>query len=289
MSNRPNVLLLGASGQIGFGIASILRGCAGEIDLTVSVRENHIPWAIHLFSPCEVVSFDCQLDTPEKLEFSKFDWVINCIGVTKHVPGSNNLRLLTELNTHLPARLADLAERFGVGLIHISTDCVFRGDDSRNYTELTAPDALDNYGRSKAVAEEIRTTGLVLRTSTMGIEFFSNGGLLNWIFSNRNKRIRGFSKAFFTGITSRELGRVVAKIVVRDRTSGLFNLAGPKMSKLQVIQLIDSHFKLNIDIAIDETFWIDRSLDGALFVDTFGFKPRGIGECLFDFSFRGQL
>ena len=56
------------------------------------------------------------------------DVVINCVGIIKQLDSAENLPLLIETNALLPHRLADLSNRYGARLVHISTDCVFSGE-----------------------------------------------------------------------------------------------------------------------------------------------------------------
>ena len=67
------------------------------------------------------------------------------------------LPLLIETNALLPHRLADLSNRYGARLIHISTDCVFsgvKGDATRGESDVVQADATDPYGRNKAARRE---------------------------------------------------------------------------------------------------------------------------------------
>ena len=50
--------------------------------------------------------------------------------------------------------LADLCKKYGIKLLHFSTDYVFDGTSTRPYTEEDAPNPLSVYGRSKLLGEK---------------------------------------------------------------------------------------------------------------------------------------
>ena len=70
------------------------------------------------------------------------DVVVNAAGLTKHVAGSDDLMQALPMNALLPHRLVNLCGLMNARLVHISTDCVFKGDKGM-YTETNIPDAPD--------------------------------------------------------------------------------------------------------------------------------------------------
>ena len=57
------------------------------------------------------------------------------------------------LNAELPGELAQACARRGIRLIHISTDAVFDGTKTENYTESDPPNPLGVYAQSKLQGE----------------------------------------------------------------------------------------------------------------------------------------
>lgn len=123
------------------------------------------------------------------------DVIINCIGITKHLPESDDYQKVIALNALWPHQLAKICDDIEAKLIHVSTDCVFSGKTG-NYSEVDIPDATDLYGRSKALGEVVYGKHLTLRISTIGHEIRTSYGLLNWFLSQRNS-CKGYSRAFF--------------------------------------------------------------------------------------------
>src|SRR3954453_3252906 len=97
------------------------------------------------------------------------DAVVNCVGLVKQRGPADDPLAALPLNSLLPHRLARLCALTGARLLHVSTDCVFRGDRGA-YTESDAPDAADLYGRSKLLGEVDQTNAVTLRTSIIGPE-----------------------------------------------------------------------------------------------------------------------
>ncbi|MFF3503464.1 SDR family oxidoreductase [Streptomyces sp. NPDC003247] len=68
-----------------------------------------------------------------------------------------------------PIRLAMTAARYGIPLVHVSSDAVFSGMDRIHYDETCVPDPLTAYGAAKAAAETgvrlVHPDAVIARTS----------------------------------------------------------------------------------------------------------------------------
>lgn len=196
--------------------------------------------------------------------------IINCVGITKHNPTINDKAQVLELNSVLPHRLGALCNSLGVKFIHISTDCVFSGSKG-GYRETDSPDAVDFYGRSKALAEDFFTSALVLRTSTIGHELRSQFGLLEW-FLSQNISCKGYKNAHFSGLTTVELANVIFRLIYEfENISGLINVGSQKISKFDLLCLISEVYAHKIDIHPCDKVVVDRSLDCSLLVHSTGY------------------
>lgn len=123
--------------------------------------------------------------------------VVNAIGVINRRSNRSEAEFL-RVNCIFPRRLADWCEARSIRLIHVSTDCVFRGDDGP-YEETSPADASDLYGRSKLWGEP--TNALVIRTSIIGPELENHYSLLSWFFG-QGEQANGFVNHRWNGITS---------------------------------------------------------------------------------------
>ena len=192
--------------------------------------------------------------------------IINCIGVTKFHNEYDNIKNTKLINTNLPIYLSKFCLRKKIYFLHISTDCVFLGNKG-NYSDKSIKDAKDLYGLTKNKGEVKNKFSATIRTSFIGPETNSSKSLLNWFLSQK-KQVNGFSKAFFSGLTSIELSKIIYKyfIIKKDFYNQIINIGGKKISKYKLLKIIKVVFNKKIDIINYSRFQIDRSLNSTKFM-----------------------
>ena len=200
------------------------------------------------------------------------DIVINCIGVVKQLEESKDPKTILPINSVFPHRLSKLCSKYSIRLIHMSTDCVFSGDKGM-YKESDLPDAKDIYGISKHLGEIDYNSSLTIRTSIIGHELNSSRSLIDWFLSQENQ-VKGFSKAIFSDYPPLKLQRVIDKFIIpKTDLIGLYHLSADPISKYELLKLVSVTYDKIIDIEIDDTFIIDRSLDSSRFREATGYFP----------------
>jgi len=163
------------------------------------------------------------------------DIVINCIGVL--IKGSNSDPAnAIYINAYFPHLLAKICSGINAKLIHISTDCVFSGMKG-SYSETDDKDAKDTYGKTKGLGEITDNRNLTIRTSIIGPEIKENGeGLFHW-FMTQEGNVNGYTKAFWSGVTTLELARFIEYAIGAD-INNLINLtSSEKISKYNLLLL----------------------------------------------------
>lgn len=260
------VLVLGASGMIG---STIIRVLSEKLDWEVfgTIRASGVK---HFFSESISNRLISSIDIINESGLLKLfnnikpDVVINCAGLTKHLPGANDPITSIPINALAPHRLAEYCEMIGARLIHISSDCVFSGSKG-NYLESDVTDATDLYGRTKAMGEVDYSHAITLRTSTIGHELQSAYGLLDWLLSQKDS-CKGFTKAIFSGLPTVVFAQIIRDIVIpRPDMHGLYHVSGQSIAKYDLLRLIAKVYKKSIDIIADDTLVIDRSLNSHRF------------------------
>ena len=90
----------------------------------------------------------------------------------------------------------------------------------------------------------------------------------------KKKMCYGFKNAYFSGLTSLELAKIIYKFVLKKQLikRGLYNLSGPKINKFELLNIIKNIYKKNIDILEENQFRIDRSLNSNKFIKLTKYK-----------------
>lgn len=281
------VLVLGASGMIG---STMLRMLARSPNWEVigSIRATVKPESLGDWG----ARWCCGVDLANPDHLSRLfrgvhpDVVINCAGLTKHLPSGNDPVPALIMNALLPHRLAELCGISRARLIHISTDCVFSGGKG-NYCEDDEPDANDVYGKTKHLGE-VAGPGLVtLRTSTIGHEMGTRFGLLEWFLAQ--ERCKGYRKAIFSGLPTVEFARVVRDMVIPDASlEGLYHVGAEAIDKDALLRLIARVYRKQVEIETDDQVVIDRSLDSKRFAAATGYRAPGWPEMI-DAMYQDQV
>ncbi len=188
--------------------------------------------------------------------------LINAIGITKHV--QNKKKNIFEINSIFPHYAKKIANKNNCKFIQISTDCVFNGKKG-DYMEVDKPNALDNYGVSKAKGEVVDEINLTVRTSTIGHEIVSKNGLLEWFLSQKNF-CYGYKNAIFNGFPTYYFAKMLIFILLKKKKlTGIIHISGYKINKLNLLRKIKKVYKKNITIKSKTELKINRSLKNQKF------------------------
>jgi dTDP-4-dehydrorhamnose reductase len=187
------------------------------------------------------------------------DIVINCIGILNRDAEDHPDKAIL-MNSYFPHFLTHVGKDINFKVIHISTDCVFNGEKG-SYKENSIKDGYGIYAQSKALGEIDYGNNLTLRTSIIGPELKPNGiGLFHW-FMQQNGVIKGYSEAYWTGVTTIELAKAI-HAAIEQNIRGLHHLVNDsKINKFDLTNLFKNVFGKN-DISIEpyDAYRVDKSL-----------------------------
>ena len=272
-AKTTKILILGGGGTLGHKLWQVLP--RKFPDTFVSIRKNRAFYdKCGLFSEKNVVDGLDLLDfgaVREVLNDLRPSVVINCAGITpRREEAWNNIAVIS-INSLLPHRLDEWCADNNARLIHFSTDCVFDGKKG-NYSEVCPSDSKDLYGRTKALGEVDSPCALVIRTSMIGRELFGGTELLEWFLAQKGKKIKGFRRAVFTGLTTNRLALVAGDILEKyPALNGLYNITSQAISKYDLLIMLRDIYNLDIEIQPDDSVECRRDLDGTKFVKATGF------------------
>lgn len=273
LERKMKVLVLGASGMLGNAVFRLFAESPG-FDVMGAVRS---PGSLRLLPDALAAQVISGVDVEQvdslTLTFAQMrpDVVINCIGVVKQIAEADDPLTAIPINSLLPHRLARLCDVAGARLVHVSTDCVFSGTKGM-YIEADTSDAKDLYGRSKYLGEVDYPHAITLRTSIIGHELARATSLIGWFLAQK-VRVKGFTKAIFSGLPTVELARVIRDYVIPyPELRGLYHVSANPINKYDLLNLVAQAYGKEIEIEPDATLIIDRSLDSTRFTQATGYQ-----------------
>jgi len=259
---KKKIVILGTSGMLGSTLFNLLKIKSDKIKIYGVERDNKSKNKLK-----DIFKFK-ELYSEKFINFLKHinpEILINCVGVINHRIKKNTLLDSFFINSIFPHLLSEVCKKINCKIIHISTDCVFSGKKG-NYKESDLPDETGIYGLSKKIGEPFNSNTIVIRTSIIGHEKFNKLGLLEWFLNNKST-VKGFANVYFSGLTTLELSNILYNYFVKKNIfkSGLVHITGPKISKFDLLKLINSIYLKNVKIIPERSKKIDKSLNSSYF------------------------
>ena len=278
--SSPRILVIGASGMLGHVTVRVL---AQDFEVWGACRDPRTLPALgvpveRILGGLDAASGEAAYDIVGRV---KPDLVVNAAGIVKQRAAAKSATSSIAVNSLWPHVLADACAAHGARMVHVSTDCVFSGTRG-NYVESDVPDAVDLYGRSKLLGEIADLDHVVtLRTSIIGWQLEEPTGLVAWFAAHRAQPLSGFTKAIFSGLTTRALTEVIRDVIMRETAlSGLWHVSAAPIDKYTLLSDLAKRLGWAVDISPTDKPSIDRSLDSALFRDRTGWIPPGWDDML---------
>ena len=275
------ILLLGISGMIGHKLAQILDS---DFDLVGLSRKKVTSKQLGLKNTNIVYHDLLKEDIQFILNEINPDIIINCVAITTRRGVEGNVQITKKLNTELPHKLDSWAVSNSKKLIHFSTDCVFSGNRG-NYLENDFTDADDIYGKTKADGEVNSESTLTLRCSIIGRELYNFTELFEWLVENKNKKISGYSRVIYSGITTVRMGKIIKKIIKEySDLSGIYNISSIPISKFELLTKLSNAFNLNVDINENKNIKSNKVLISRKFTEITGINPPNWDDLIEEFK-----
>jgi len=243
-----NVLLTGATGLLGGNVAEVAARRGHKVT-AIGWRQSSAPTGTAAFHQVDLR--DENLVTREV--FDTFpDVIINTAAVSDNRICGEDPESAEQLNTRLPARLADLARHLGAKLIHVSTDMVFDGARG-NFHPDDPVRPLSLYGRFKRAAEmEIMRRApdysIIIRTTLLtGNSPSGRRSVHEKLFDawSRQETAALFNDELRQPCAASNLAEVLVELAERDDLLGLHHWAGSEvLSRHEIGRRILERFNL---------------------------------------------
>ena len=245
------VAVLGSTGMLGSTLTHVL-----ESQFETIYEFNRLGKSVTGNNQCRSIDVTNANSLEGIFKGLNIDYVVNCIGMIKHLIDENNkksVKLANKINSQFPVELNDYACRSGISVIQVGTDCVYSGK-SGFYSESDDHDPVDVYGVTKNIGEQSILESMLIRCSIIGKELISRNSLLEWVVSQPNAAlINGYINHIWNGVTTLHFSQIISGVIKFGTFKpGVVHLV-PKdiVNKYELIKLISSNFGRN-DLQISQ-------------------------------------
>lgn len=156
----------------------LITGSNGQLGSEIRIASQKYSQSNYFFT--DVAELDiCNKDSLETfIVENKIDALLNCAAYTAVDKSEDEVALCFKINLDAVQNMANIAVKYGLKLIHVSTDYVFDGTSYFPLTEDAPTAALGVYGQSKLAGEkalmQTYPAGIVIRTSWLYSSFGNN-------------------------------------------------------------------------------------------------------------------
>lgn len=265
---KPKVLITGGSGLL-------------ALNWAVAVRDNHAVMLCKHHREFQLKNVHTRFlniesidDIRRMLDDMQPEFVVHTAGLTSVEKCESQSESAKYLNVQLAKNVAEACAKTKVPFVHISTDHLFKGDQSLvNEQAILSP--VNVYAKTKAEAEnqvlDSCSNALIVRTN-----FYGWGTSYRKSFSDlvltalRNKKkITLYKDVYYTPILVEELALLVHELVAA-KASGIFNIVGDdRVSKYEFGMKLASKFSLDSSLIqsgniVENKSLVKRPLDMSL-------------------------
>jgi dTDP-4-dehydrorhamnose reductase len=223
-AGKPRVLLTGGTGLLALNWACAVRE---TWDVVLGTHRHRVTLAGVSSSP---ISLRSAGDVGEELDRLAPDLVVHTAGLADVDRCEADPALAREANALLARNVAVASASRSIRLVHISTDHLFTGSRPL-VSEAVPPQPLNEYGRSKQLAEQwvldACPDALVIRTNFFGWGHATRQSFSDWIIQSlrAGRTLSAFADVHFTPILADRLALWVHELSARGAT-GTFNVCG---------------------------------------------------------------
>lgn len=162
------------------------------------------------------------------LKENHVDIIINCAAYTAVDKAETDNMLAAALNTGAVGNIGEAAVKYGVKVLHISTDYVFSGQSFRPYKENDEPYPQGIYGRTKLEGEGLISSfcqnAIIIRTAWLYSEFGHNFVKTMLKLAETKEEINVVADQIGTPTYAGDLARAIHHILRHEKwTPGIYH------------------------------------------------------------------
>lgn len=157
----------------------LVTGSAGQLGQSIQSIASNYPQYEFVFASRQHLDLCNENNVADFFGRKNFGIIVNCAAHTAVDKAQSEVDLANQVNHLAVRRLATIAKKYRIKLIHISTDYVFSGEQSRPYVETdeVAPNGV--YGKTKqhgeqAILKILKNNAIIIRTSWLYSEYGEN-------------------------------------------------------------------------------------------------------------------
>ena len=196
--------------------------------------------------------FNIRKKDPNFIHNKKFFFVINCAAITNVEFCEKNKLKCSKVNFNLVNKIIENIDIEKTGFVQISTDHLF--DSKKKFiTEITQPKPLNEYSKSKLLAENLIIKKLknffIIRTNFFGWGTpYKNTFSDNIIFPlKKKKKVKVLNDVYFNPILLNDLASLIARLL-KCKKFGVYNIcSNEKLTKFELAKKIAKKFNLPIN------------------------------------------
>lgn len=237
------VLLFGSSGMLG-----------KALDIEGKRRGLYVVGADKVDSPIITDVTDDQA-LVEMIDREKPDVIINTVAITGLEACENNPGMAYTVNSRPVAIMTQACKEHGIYLVQISTDQYYSGDIRLKHNENHNVELLNEYARTKYIAERFALTyqdSLIIRTNIVGFKRQNDSqAFADWVFQSleADSPMVLFNDYFCSSITVSQLSRYLFDVLPK-RPGGVLNIGSREVfSKRELIETIAQKAGYHLTIA----------------------------------------